>query len=90
MNPNQENLDFILKLPTKRLLRFFKSKRKEKYLYFDGYVGDMGWSDEEMDSISLDKEYKKYSHEWKLQKIKKYDILLNAIKKELNNRENID
>lgn len=83
MDPNRHKLEAILKLPTKRLLNYFKKIRLNPYLR-EWHIEN--W---ELEKISLEAKYEKFSLDWYRQQQLIHNNIIAEIKKELDNREHI-
>ena len=82
MDPNRHNLETLLKLPTKRLLNYFKKIRLPYSELRDQHIEN--W---ELENISLEANYKKYSLDWYRQQQLLHNNMLSEIKKELKTLE---
>jgi hypothetical protein len=83
MDPNRHSLETLLKLPTKRLLNYFKKIRLNTYLR------DWDIEDWELEKISPEVKYKKFSLDWYRQQQLLHNNMIAEIKKELDTREHI-
>lgn len=94
MNPNNNNLDYLLKLPTPRLLGLYRKVRGQVYA-----LDDWDWSDyescrEDLAKLSKDTCYpsRRQTRANKLywaREIEKLVELETALKKELDTREHV-
>lgn len=83
MDPNRHNIDHILKLPTPRLLNYYKGLRREGVSEFVrdcyGYF---------CDDVDLDSNYAEY-HLHEVQRRKRTLALMSILKEELDKREHV-
>lgn len=83
MDPNRHNIDHILKLPTPRLLNYYKGLRREGVSEFVrdcyGYF---------CDDVDLNSDYSEY-HLREIQRRKRALATMSILKEELDRREHV-
>lgn len=100
MNPNNNNLDYLLKLPTPRLLNLYRKVRSQV-----SNVDFMDWEyyqthKEELSKLPKDKELSRHTHDPKsgrrkvnslyyAREVERLVELEAALKKELDTREHV-
>lgn len=83
MDPNRHNIDHILKLPTPRLLNYYRGLQKE---YVSEFVKDC--YRDFCDDVDLDSDYDRY-HLREIQQRKRTLALMSILKEELDKREHV-
>lgn len=83
MDPNRHNIDHILKLPTPRLLNYYRGLRRE---HVSEFVKDCyGYF---CNDVDLDNDYVEY-HLREIQQRKRTLALMATLKEELDKREHV-
>lgn len=90
MDPNRHKLETILKLPTHRLLNYYRGERNSlsSLFYYDDFLGDCYCDLREQ--VSIHDEYVPHTRLWNVQQAKIRFMNLNLIKSELDKREHLN